>query len=722
MEKKAEYALLQQYLYSVPDLYFIISVDGTVLDMRYEPGAPVYDDQARVGTNIRSILPVATAEAIMNGVCECLASHKRTRVEYDLELPYGMRHYEARLNPIEGKEEVTAVIRDVSDIDATLLTLAKSERVYREMIEKAPMPVLIVRKSDGMIRYANRAAMTHYRFMSKRLIGTPLIHMYQRREDRINLLDKLEKQGFVSNYEIGLIDSDGNPFWSLVSASSIDFENVPATMLAINDITRQKNADDLVRKSEEKYRMLTEFNSDVVWVYNVTQDRITYTSPAVTRLRGYSSEEAMTQSFFETISPDDVESVRKTLFADIRSFRENGSDESVITEAKQLCKDGSTVWIEMSTRLRHNEIGEIEMVGVSRNIDNRKKAEAEILYLSYNDQLTGLNNRRYFVENYETFNRPENLPVTMVFADVNGLKFTNDVFGHAAGDRLLITFADILKRTIRSHDMLARVGGDEFIMILANTDENRGRAWIAELESRISATSSNHGLLSVSLGMKTKTRIDDKFDEIYKFAEDMMYRQKVFDRQRFKSDLLYRIKHDLFAAIPGERDHSDAVARLCRLTGTALGMSPLDVEELELAGALHDIGKIGIDSSLLTKPEGLLPVEREEIARHAEIGYRILDTVEIFSGVGKAILHHHERIDGTGYPQGLKQNEIPIKARIIAVAEAFDAMIRVQPWRAARPFADAVKELKKNAGTQFDFDVVRAFVADVVPRLAPEKS
>jgi len=153
-----------------------------------------------------------------------------------------------------------------------------------------------------------------------------------------------------------------------------------------------------------------------------------------------------------------------------------------------------------------------------------------------------------------------------------------------------------------------------------------------------------------------------------------------------------------------------------------MGMSPLDVEELELAGALHDIGKIGIDATLLSKPEGLSPDEREEVARHAEIGYRILDTVEIFSGVGKAIFHHHERIDGSGYPQGLKQNEIPIKARIIAVAEAFDAMTHVQPWRPARPVADAVRELKKNAGTQFDFDVVRAFVADVVPRLAPDKA
>ncbi len=718
MDKKVDCDILLQYLQSVPDLFFLIDADGKILDAQHEPDAQIYGEAGhQIGHCIRELLPPATADVLMNGISESLASRNRIRIEYDLEMPYGVRHFESRFKPVANKNQVTAVIRDITDINTAFLSLAKSERVYREIIEKSPFPVLIIRKSDGIIRYANRAASNSYRYMSKSIVGTPVLNMYQRQEDRAVLLQKLDKQGFVANHEIGMIDSDGNPFWSLVSASNVEYEGVPATMLAITDITRQKAVDDLVRKSEEKYRMLTEFNSDVVWVYNVTRDRITYMSPSVKRLRGYTPEEAMNQPFFESLSNSSVDSVRRNLLVNLDAFAKGGLDESVISEVQQSCKNGTYVWIEMSTRLRRNESNEIEMVGVSRNIDNRKKAEAEILYLSYNDQLTGLNNRRYFVENYDRLNRPENLPITMVFADVNGLKFTNDVFGHSAGDRLLITFAEILKKTIRRDDMLARVGGDEFIMILVNTDENRGRAWIAELESRISAASSHHGLLSVSLGMKTKTRIDEKFDEIYKFAEDMMYRQKAFDRQRFKSDLLYRIKHDLFAAVPEEREHSDAVAKLCRMIGIAMGMNPIDVEELELAGALHDIGKIGIDPALLNKNDELAARESDEIARHPEIGYRILETVEIFSGVGKAILHHHERIDGKGYPQGLRQNEIPIKSRVIAVAEAYDAMTRTHPWHAARPSAEAVKELKKNAGTQFDVDVVRAFMDDVLPRL-----
>lgn len=720
MDKKVDCDLLLQYLQSVPDLFFLMAADGTILDVQHEPDAQLYvDDGHQVGYNIRALLPVATAEVVMTAISESLASRNRIRIEYDLEMPYGVRHYEARFKPVPKKNEVTAVIRDITDINMAFMSLAKSERVYREIIEKSPFPVLIVRKSDGIIRYANRTASNSYRYMSKSVVGTPILNMYQRQEDRNILLQKLEKQGFVANHEIGMIDSDGNPFWSLVSASCVEYEGVPATMLAITDITRQKAIDDLVRKSEEKYRMLTEFNSDVVWVYNVTRDRITYMSPSVKRLRGYTPEEAMSQPFFESLSKSSIDSVRRGLLSNIDAVAKGGSDESVITEVQQTCKNGTYIWVEISTRLRRNDVSEIEMVGVSRNIDNRKKAEAEILYLSYNDQLTGLNNRRYFVENFERLNRPENLPITMVFSDVNGLKFTNDVFGHSAGDRLLIAFADILKKTIRRDDMLARVGGDEFIMILVNTDENRGRAWIAELESRISSANSHHGLLSVSLGMKTKTRVDEKFDEIYKFAEDMMYRQKAFDRQRFKSDLLYRVKHDLFASVPEEREHSDAVAKLCRLIGVAMGMNPIDVEELELAGALHDIGKIGIDPVLLNKTDELAARESDEIARHAEIGYRILETVEIFSGVGKAILHHHERIDGSGYPQHLKQNEIPIKARVIAIAEAFDAMTRTRPWHVARPFAEAVKEIKKNAGTQFDVDVVRAFMDVVLPRIAP---
>jgi len=163
-----------------------------------------------------------------------------------------------------------------------------------------------------------------------------------------------------------------------------------------------------------------------------------------------------------------------------------------------------------------------------------------------------------------------------------------------------------------------------------------------------------------------------------------------------------------------EREHSERVAKLTRQTGQALHLNAIELEELELAGALHDIGKISIDPAILKKPGPLTPPEREEIERHPEIGYRILETVEIFSGVGKAILHHHERIDGNGYPQRLKHNEIPLKSRIIAVAEAYDDMTRARPYHEAKTTAEAVRELKKNAGTQFDIDVVKAFVEEVL--------
>ncbi|MDP3129820.1 MAG: PAS domain S-box protein, partial [Bacillota bacterium] len=310
MDKKVDCDLLLQYLQSVPDLFFLVAADGTILDVQHEPDAQLYvDDGHQTGYSIRELLPMATAEVVMTAISESLAARNRIRIEYDLEMPYGVRHYECRIKPVPNKNEVTAVVRDITDINVAFLSLAKSERVYREIIEKSPFPVLIVRKSDAIIRYANRAASNSYRHHAKSIVGTPIINMYQRQEDRTILLQKLEKHGFVTNHEIGMIDSDGNPFSALVSASTIEYEGVPATMLAITDITRQKNGDDLARRSEEKYRMLTEFNSDVVWVYNVTRNRITYMSPSVHRLRGFTPEEAMNQSFFESLSSASVESV-----------------------------------------------------------------------------------------------------------------------------------------------------------------------------------------------------------------------------------------------------------------------------------------------------------------------------------------------------------------------------------------------------------------------------
>ncbi|MFH0993280.1 MAG: HD domain-containing phosphohydrolase [bacterium] len=716
MIKKPDCELLLHYIQSTADLFFLVDWDGTIRDFQADPNSEVYSDPDQaIGKKIRDLMPLATADVIMNGLQESIRSGKRIRLEYDLEMPYGVRHYECRCRPFPEKRQAIAIIRDFTDFNQAFLSLAKSERSFRDLIEKAPFPVLIVRTKDGTIRLANRWAVNRYGYMTKKIIGTPIAHMYHKPEDRLNLLAKLKKNGSVSNYEICMVDNEGNPFWSVVSAAMVDFEGEPATLLAVNDISKQKEIDDLVRKSEEKYRMLTEFSSDTVWIYNVTQERNTYVSPAVFRTRGYTPEEAMSQTLDEALCPASAEMVRKKIKECIIAYHAGTlGDDGDLLEIQQPCKNGMTVWVETATRLRRNEANEFEIIGVSRNIENRKRVEAEVLYLSYNDQLTGLYNRRFFVENHDKMNTVANLPLTLIFADVNGLKFTNDVFGHAAGDQLLISFAEILKHAIRNGDIIARVGGDEFIIILPRTDESRGRAWLAELESHIANGTTDHGLLSVSLGMKTKYRIDEKFDEIYKCAEDMMYRQKAFDRQRFKNDLLYRIKHELFTTDSTERAHSERVAKLTRQIGHALHLSAIELEELELAGALHDIGKIGIDSVILKKPAALTPQEREEIERHPEIGYRILETVEIFSGVGKAILHHHERIDGNGYPQRLKQNEIPLKSRIIAVAEAYDDMTRKRPYHEAKAATEAIRELKKNAGTQFDIDVVKAFVEDVL--------
>jgi len=162
-----------------------------------------------------------------------------------------------------------------------------------------------------------------------------------------------------------------------------------------------------------------------------------------------------------------------------------------------------------------------------------------------------------------------------------------------------------------------------------------------------------------------------------------------------------------------ERQHSIRVSQLCEAIGNALALSDVDIHELRTAGLMHDIGKIIIEDQILEKPGSLNELEWREIRRHSETGYRIMSSVNELSPLAKYVLAHHERWDGKGYPHGLKGEEIPLAARIIAIADAYDAMTSARPYRSALSREAAIEELKRNAGTQFDPDIVKVF-AEIV--------
>lgn len=467
-------------------------------------------------------------------------------------------------------------------------------------------------------------------------------------------------------------------------------------IFSVTDITEWKKTDEALRLSEKKYRLITENTSDVIWVLNLSQNRFTYISPSIIALRGLSPEEAMAESLEQSMTPDSLRMVKAMIEQGTPFFMEDPSRETSHTaEIQQPHKDGRLLWVEVNTKYHLNSKNEIEIIGVSRNVEARKQNEMDILYLSYHDKLTGLYNRSFYEEELKRLNTDRNLPFTIILSDINGLKLTNDAFGHMAGDRLIISYAEILKKICRKDDIVARIGGDEFAVLLPKTTETVANLVVERLKEEIMVTKPDKIKLSVSFGLKTKDRVEEAFTEVFKEAEDRMYHEKINNQANFKSSLLQLITSSLFEKYPDEREHAASVSDHCRQMGEALSLSTKEVSDLELAGLLHDIGKIGLDDLGHHYPDfDMTP----EFKRHCEIGYQITRSVYEFSHIAEFIYAHHERFDGTGYPNGIKGQDIPLQARIIKITNDFSSAKQ----RDKLSHQEAMEFIKNGSGTYYD--------------------
>jgi len=343
-----------------------------------------------------------------------------------------------------------------------------------------------------------------------------------------------------------------------------------------------------------------------------------------------------------------------------------------------------------------------------------KNTVKEIKELSHTDQLTGLYNRRFFEEELKRLDTLRNLPLSLIMVDVNGLKLTNDAFGHEAGDQLLQKVAQVLKEECRADDIIARIGGDEFVILLPKTDHLQ----VATLGERLIGATGKEEIknlpVSASFGWDTKNSQKEDIETVFKRAEDYMYSKKAYKKDSQRQHSLQIILDTLFTKESREREHARRVSEFSVAIGVALGLSEAEVKELKIAGQYHDIGKIALQEDILNKKGKLSDKERKEIKRHPELSYNILSSVNEFGPIAEIVLYHHERWDGKGYPSGLQGEEIPLQSRIIMVADAFDAMTEKRPYRRALNKEEAVLQLKKGAWKQFDGNITEAFINKVL--------
>ncbi|MDF2615973.1 MAG: exported protein of unknown function [Sedimentibacter sp.] len=315
-----------------------------------------------------------------------------------------------------------------------------------------------------------------------------------------------------------------------------------------------------------------------------------------------------------------------------------------------------------------------------------EESKKELMFKTYHDELTGLYNRMYMAEILKQLKQVNSLPLSIIVADLNALKITNDTFGHETGDQMLIRVSEIINENIK------------------------------EGKIKKAALASKEDPIKPLIALGCATMHDDSYNSyssLFKLAEERMYANKMAECDKNYDMIINAIKKNLYENKNESKEHCKRLIKLCTQMGGILNLEKNEIESLALLAELHDIGKVGIEKELFLKECSLTIEEWQRIKRHPELGFKIVSASTKLSYIGKGIFAHHEHWDGSGYPQGLKGEEIPFIARLFSIVEAYDVMTHERSYKPTYTKEMAIQELKDNSGSQFDPNLVEIFVSHI---------
>ncbi len=399
-------------------------------------------------------------------------------------------------------------------------------------------------------------------------------------------------------------------------------------------------------------------------------------------------------SDYHEIEADDI-------FYQCKNQRQEIKRECYLTgKKKKICiEDSASPIIDQYGRMQG-------YVYVFRDISDRQKKQKEIEFLSYHDLLTGVYNRRYFDLKCRELVEESAYPLTIIVADVNALKLTNDAFGHMTGDKLIRSFAHVLRSVAKDHEYLFRIGGDEFVLLLPRRGKNEGLALIQIIKETLSRTFVGSIPLSAAFGCYTCESSDIQFEEAFRQADEAMYKNKLKENEAIKMAIIDSILNNNRHMFWNQPNEIQNVLAGCYSIGESLHFTPIELNRLLKAAAIYNIGYSTLDQTVVSKEDELNSREWDEIKKQPMAGYHKLKNTSVYADIAEIILEHHENIDGSGYPRGLTESQLHRETLVLSAVSDYYSMCSDRPYRKAMEPVTAIQKMREGIGKRYREDVI----------------
>lgn len=623
------------------------------------------------------------------------------------------RYFLNRLVPVEQNGHVRYIIGSRADItEIRQLTFEKEElarSIFSVFNENSAM-VLILEAGTLRVISVNPSACRFFGVTEDGAASLCARDLFLLPEKKFRELSQVGPGKPSPSFIAGFITKKSVARKIEIFTSPVIYQGRSSVCCIMFDVTeREKIREELTRERNLLSVTLDSIGDGVVAVDK--RGAISMLNREAARLTGWNEDKAVGRPFYDVFRLKH-DKTGEPVLSPIESVLENKEAALLSSHALIVPKGGRAIPISDSASPIMDESGRLYgAVMVFRDVSRDREREEQITYLSYHDALTRLYNRRFAETGIKRLDTERNLPFSVIMGDVNGLKLTNDIFGHPAGDSLLAAVSAVMRQCCGNAGIPTRWGGDEFLILMPGADEAKASAMMMKIDEAFALANDAGRPISVSFGCATKRNKNENIQKTIQRADKRMYHNKLTRSKAYRMAIIGMLPVLMDEKIHEMKGHCDRLKKLCDRMEKIANLPNEEMKKLLLLCEAHDVGMVGVRKEILYKKEPLTADEMEEIREHASIGYRIAQGAPELQPIAEYIFCHHEQWDGGGYPRGVSGLDIPRLVRIFSVVNFYDSYAFGFGNIPAIGEKAAFDATVRRAGSEFDPEIVEIFVA-----------